>query len=82
MIIVTPIILLPSPDRAIRFSGDTQDALLIFSILYLVLVFGLASVLAGILQLRSGQRSRNMTFMIAVLALMLYGAGMVIHFLM
>ena len=82
LIVVTPIILLPSPDRTTRFSGDTQDALLIFSILYLVLVFGLASILAGILQIRSGHRSRNMTFVMVVFGLMLYGFGMVIYFLL
>lgn len=81
LILITPIILLPSPDRTNRFSGDTQDAIFIFSILYLVLVFGLASAVAGISQIRSGQRNWKIIYFMLVLALMLYVFAMVVRFM-
>ncbi len=71
--------LVGSSSSSTRFTGDAQDALLIFAILGAVLSLSLSFVVAGIWQIIYGRRNKLIIIGVFALAAVVYTLGMFIR---
>jgi len=77
---VAKVILLPNlPGTTTRFTGGPNMVLFIIGIFGVVLAFGIASLSAGIFQIKNGRRNRNLTKIILVLAGVFVFVGTVVR---
>jgi hypothetical protein len=81
LIVVTPLILQTTPDATTRFTGGVQGGILVFSIFYTLLVFGLIAMGGGLIQVGYGKRSQGIGYLLRVVLLTLFILGMMMGFL-
>lgn len=68
------------PDATTRFTGTPSQALMVFGILGLVLVFGLVSVTAGAWQVRHGTRNPRLVKVVLGFAAVFFGFGALVRY--
>lgn len=67
------------PDATSRFAGTPAQALMVYGILGLVLVFGVVSVVAGAWQVRYGTRNPRLVKLVLGLAAVFMGIGVLVQ---
>lgn len=78
---VGPLMLRPGQEAAggERFTGTAEQAVLILGLFGLVLTFGLATIVSGLYQIKTGRRNRWIFVFMLVLFVVLIGASWLIR---
>ena len=70
--VVGRIILKADPESTTRYTGDATGAIVIFSILGAVMLFGMVGLAAGVSQVRTGRINRRMVAVVVAFGVALF----------